>query len=91
MGQPMLRVRECEGRWLLAGIGASDFGLVNDFLSYLADRNYSPRTIRGLRVRSAGVRSVLNKELNKELLVEVSGHYSKRFPALKALVDAGAA
>ena len=29
--------------------------------------------------------------LNKELLVEVSGHYSKHFEALKALVDSGGA
>lgn len=28
---------------------------------------------------------------NKGLLVEVSGHYQNRFPALKALVDGGAA
>jgi site-specific recombinase XerD len=30
----------------VAGEGAGRFGLVNDYLSYLADRNYSPRTIR---------------------------------------------
>lgn len=29
--------------------------------------------------------------LNKELLVEVSGDYSKRLPGLKALLDGGAA
>lgn len=28
------------------GEGASRFGLVNEYLSYLADRNYSPRTVR---------------------------------------------
>ena len=32
--------------WRLAGDGAGRFGLVNDYLSYLVDRNYSPRTIR---------------------------------------------
>ena len=32
--------------WLLAGPAAARFGLVNEFLGYLADRNYSPRTRR---------------------------------------------
>ena len=32
--------------WQLAGGDAGRFGLVNDYLSYLGDRNYSPRTIR---------------------------------------------
>lgn len=32
--------------WRLVGEAADGFGLVNDYLSYLADRNYSPRTIR---------------------------------------------
>ena len=32
--------------WLLAGAEADRFELVNEYLSYLADRNYSPRTIR---------------------------------------------
>ena len=32
--------------WRLAGDGAGRFGLVNDYLSYLVDRNYSPRAIR---------------------------------------------
>ena len=32
--------------WRLAGDGAGRFGLVNDYLSYLVDRNYSLRTIR---------------------------------------------
>lgn len=31
--------------WCLAGGGAERFGLVNEYLSYLADRNYSPRTV----------------------------------------------
>ena len=30
----------------LVGDGFDRFGLVNEYLSYLADRNYSPRTIR---------------------------------------------
>lgn len=32
--------------WRLAGSAASRFGLINEFLGYLADRNYSPRTRR---------------------------------------------
>jgi len=32
--------------WFLAGGDAARFGLVNEYLSYLVDRNYSPRTIR---------------------------------------------
>lgn len=34
------------GWWRLGGPGAVRFGLVNEFLGYLADRNYSPRTVR---------------------------------------------
>src|ERR1700730_12174662 len=32
------------GRWQLAG--GSETGLVNDYLGYLADRGYSPQTVR---------------------------------------------
>ena len=32
--------------WSLVGEAAAGFTLVNEYLSYLADRNYSPRTIR---------------------------------------------
>lgn len=32
--------------WSLGGPDATDFELVNEFLSYLADRNYSPQTVR---------------------------------------------
>jgi hypothetical protein len=35
-----------EGGWTLAGPAVSGFGLVNDYLGYLADRCYSPRTVR---------------------------------------------
>jgi len=35
-----------DGVWQLAGHDASGLGLVNDYLRYLADRNYSPRTVR---------------------------------------------
>ena len=41
-----LRLEQIESGWVLAGEGAAGFGLVNDYLSYLVDRNYSPRTIR---------------------------------------------
>jgi site-specific recombinase XerD len=34
------------GGWQLAGRDAAGFGLVNDYLGYLSDRNYSPRTVR---------------------------------------------
>lgn len=37
---------DAEGAWRLAGPGAGAFALVNDYLGYLADRNYSPRTVR---------------------------------------------
>ena len=32
--------------WVLSGPGAGRYLLVNDYLGYLADRNYSPRTLR---------------------------------------------
>lgn len=35
-----------DGGWLFAGSGSGEFGLVNDYLAYLSDRNYSPRTVR---------------------------------------------
>jgi hypothetical protein len=35
-----------KGLSFLAGVGSDRFGLVNEFLDYLADRNYSPRTRR---------------------------------------------
>jgi hypothetical protein len=34
------------GVWQLRGTAAEEFGLVNEFLGYLADRNFSPRTCR---------------------------------------------
>lgn len=46
MTNESLNVR-CEGGlWLLSGTAAPGFGVVNEFLSHLADRNYSPRTQR---------------------------------------------
>jgi site-specific recombinase XerD len=41
-----LRVEPCACGWALAGAGAGELGPVNDFLGYLSDRNYSPRTVR---------------------------------------------
>ena len=35
-----------DGVWQLYGTAAEKFGLVNEFLGYLADRNFSPRTCR---------------------------------------------
>lgn len=32
--------------WVLSGAGCGKYALVNEYLGYLADRNYSPRTLR---------------------------------------------
>lgn len=45
-GDTGLAVEERAGRWFLTGPAAGGFGLVSDFLGYLADRSYSPRTVR---------------------------------------------
>jgi site-specific recombinase XerD len=41
-----LVAEENSGWWRLGGPDAGRFGLVNEYLAYLADRNYSPRTVR---------------------------------------------
>jgi integrase len=41
-----LRAVACKGGWALAGPAAAEFSLANEYLSYLADRRYSPRTVR---------------------------------------------
>ena len=41
-----LRVVQDGEVWLLSGAAAARFGLINEFLGYLADRSYSPRTRR---------------------------------------------
>ena len=46
MSEVELQAEEISGGWRLAGSAVEAFGLINDFLAYLADRNYSPRTIR---------------------------------------------
>lgn len=32
--------------WILAGPDAEPFELINEYLAYLADRNYSPQSVR---------------------------------------------
>lgn len=41
-----LFLEQTEAGWALAGDGADRFGLANEYLSYLIDRNYSPGTVR---------------------------------------------
>ena len=41
-----LRVEERDGGWALSGSAADAFRLVDEYLAYLVDRNYSPRTVR---------------------------------------------
>jgi site-specific recombinase XerD len=41
-----LRVEHRGSNWELVGAGAAFFGLINQFLGYLADRAYSPQTVR---------------------------------------------
>jgi len=40
-----LRLEDSVG-WRLAGPAAGRYGLVNEYLAYLTDRNYSPKTVR---------------------------------------------
>ncbi|MGH3847395.1 MAG: site-specific integrase [Pseudonocardiaceae bacterium] len=46
MTDDQLRVVQDGELWQLSGPAASRFVLINEFLGYLADRNYSPRTRR---------------------------------------------
>jgi integrase/recombinase XerD len=46
MGDCRLRLEQRDDGWVLAGPEADRFGLVNEYLSHLADRNYSPKTLR---------------------------------------------
>ncbi|MGQ0824670.1 MAG: tyrosine-type recombinase/integrase [Actinomycetota bacterium] len=41
-----LRLERVGDGWRFAGVDAARFGLVNEYLGYLADRNYSPQTVR---------------------------------------------
>ncbi|MEP7025918.1 MAG: site-specific integrase [Actinomycetota bacterium] len=45
-GGSWLRLEERGGGWALAGPGSAGFVLVNEYLGYLGDRNYSPKTVR---------------------------------------------
>jgi integrase/recombinase XerD len=45
-GDSSLRLEQRDGGWVLAGPGSVEFELVNEYLAYLADRNYSPKTVR---------------------------------------------
>jgi integrase/recombinase XerD len=44
-GCPLRLEQRGEG-WVLAGPGAERFSLANEYLAYLADRSYSPRSVR---------------------------------------------
>ncbi|OOL28267.1 MULTISPECIES: tyrosine-type recombinase/integrase [Rhodococcus] len=45
--QPRLRLESgTEAAWILSGPSADKYPLVNEYLAYLTDRNYSPRTVR---------------------------------------------
>lgn len=44
-GDSELRLEDGDG-WRLVGSAADRYGLVNEYLGYLADRNYSPKTVR---------------------------------------------
>lgn len=46
MVEARLRLARIADGWALTGLGAERFTLVNEYLSYLADRNYSPQTVR---------------------------------------------
>ena len=41
-----LRLAQHDASWVLVGPDAPQFGLVNEYLSHLLDRNYSPATVR---------------------------------------------
>lgn len=43
---PVLRLEASDGTWKIAGTHANAFTSVNEYLGYLADRNYSPATVR---------------------------------------------
>jgi integrase/recombinase XerD len=47
MAESALRLeRNDDGVWQMAGGETARFGLVNDYLGYLADGNYSSRAVR---------------------------------------------
>jgi integrase/recombinase XerD len=46
ISEAALRLEQRDDGWALAGPAASRFGLVDEYLAHLADRNYSPKTVR---------------------------------------------
>jgi len=46
MASTKLRLEQRAESWSLAGADVTRFKLVNEYLSYLSDRNYSPQTVR---------------------------------------------
>jgi hypothetical protein len=85
---PQLRVEPRADGWALAGERAGELALVNDFLGYLSDRNYSPRTVRAYAfdllhfARWLSAEGLALDEVEGDVLLE------GRDPAL-ALVEAG--
>lgn len=45
-GREVLRLEQRDGGWGLVGKDADRFGLVDEYLAHLVDRNYSPATVR---------------------------------------------
>lgn len=79
-----LRLEELDGAWALAGSAASRFRLVDEYLAHLADRNYSPKTVRAYGYDLLGFCRWLLAE--EELLEEVTTEVLLRF--LRACRDA---
>ena len=66
-----------DGVWQLRGAAAEKFDLVNQFLGYLADRNFSPRTCRSYAYDLlAFARWLTGEQLG---LAEVNGDVLLRF------------
>jgi site-specific recombinase XerD len=72
-----LRLEERDGAWALVGAAASQFGLVDEYLAYLADRNYSPKTVRAYGYDLLGFCRWLRVE--DEPLAEVTTEVLLRF------------
>ena len=74
-GEVNLYVEERAGAWALSGEGASRFALVNEYLGYLADRRYSPRTVRAYAFdllafcRSLAAEGVALEDVTAEVLL----------------------
>jgi integrase/recombinase XerD len=46
MADSSLRLMQRDDGWVLAGPASAGFALVDEYLAYLGDRNYSPKTVR---------------------------------------------